>query len=111
MSDDKQPEFRSLSEFYITIFLNKLKILENTNKNMKKNPNKTYMDTAMGPLRDSRAPSWPFGPPTDVPAERIPSPIDLVPSVHVEEIRFIYFYISLAWKPYPCIYIFEVQNY
>lgn len=29
LSDDKQPEFRSLRDFYIIIFLNKLKIVEN----------------------------------------------------------------------------------
>ena len=29
VSEDQQPEFRSLSESYITIFLNKLKIVEN----------------------------------------------------------------------------------
>jgi hypothetical protein len=38
-----------LSEFYIVIFLNKLKILENTKKYMKKNQNKTSMANAMGP--------------------------------------------------------------
>ena len=32
VSDDQQPEFRNLSEFYIIIFLNKLKIVENTEK-------------------------------------------------------------------------------
>jgi hypothetical protein len=30
VSAGQQPEFRSLSEFYIIIFLNKLKIVENT---------------------------------------------------------------------------------
>ena len=35
VADDQQPEFRSLSECYIVIFLNKLKIVENTPK-MKK---------------------------------------------------------------------------
>jgi hypothetical protein len=30
VSDDQQPEFRSLSECCIVIFLNKLKIVENT---------------------------------------------------------------------------------
>jgi hypothetical protein len=29
VSEDQQPEFRSLSESYIIIFLNKLKIVEN----------------------------------------------------------------------------------
>jgi hypothetical protein len=33
VSDDQQPEFRSLSEFYIIIFLNKLKIVEKTPQN------------------------------------------------------------------------------
>ena len=32
LSYDQQPEFISLSEFYIIIFLNKLKIVENTAK-------------------------------------------------------------------------------
>jgi hypothetical protein len=40
LSYDQQPEFRSLSEFYIIIFLNKLKIVENTRKKWK-NLNKT----------------------------------------------------------------------
>ena len=37
MSDDQQPEFRSLSEIYIIIFLNtgKLKIVENTKNKIK----------------------------------------------------------------------------
>jgi hypothetical protein len=30
VSDDQQPEFRNLSEFYIIIFLNEVKIVENT---------------------------------------------------------------------------------
>jgi len=44
VSDDQQPEFRSLSEFYIIIFLNKLKIIENTTTKIKKgkNQNKIY---------------------------------------------------------------------
>ena len=45
------------------IFLNKLKIVENTPKKWK-NQNKTSMVKAMGPFRDSQA-----GPQTDVPAE------------------------------------------
>jgi hypothetical protein len=32
VSDDQQPEFRKPSEFYIIIFLNKLKIVENTKR-------------------------------------------------------------------------------
>ena len=56
MSDDQQQEFRNLSEFYIIIFLNKLKIVENT-KN-EKNQNKTAMAKDMGPFRDSQASSW-----------------------------------------------------
>ena len=36
VSDDKQPLFRSLSEFYIIIFLNKLKIVENSPQKMEK---------------------------------------------------------------------------
>jgi hypothetical protein len=48
---------RSLTEIYIIIFLQKLKIFENTPKNMK-NLNKMSMAKAMGPFRDSGAPSW-----------------------------------------------------
>jgi hypothetical protein len=57
LSYDQQPEFRRLSEFYITIFLNKLKIVENTPCKKWKNLNKTSMAKAMGPFRDSQAPS------------------------------------------------------
>ena len=32
MSDDQQPEFRSVGKFYIIIYLNKLKIVENNPK-------------------------------------------------------------------------------
>ena len=53
VSDDQQSEFRSLSKFYINIFLNKLKIVENTPKKQ----NKTPMAKATGPFRDSQAPS------------------------------------------------------
>jgi hypothetical protein len=35
VSDDQQPEFRSLSALYIIIFLNKLKLVENTPTNEK----------------------------------------------------------------------------
>ena len=35
LSYDQQPEFRSLSEFYIIIFLNKLKIVENAGTKIK----------------------------------------------------------------------------
>lgn len=34
VSDDQLPEFRSLSDFYIIIFLKKLKIVENTPRKM-----------------------------------------------------------------------------
>ena len=51
MSDDKQPEFRSLSALYIIIFLNKLKLVENTPTN-EKNKNKMSMAKAMGPFGD-----------------------------------------------------------
>ena len=45
-----------LSEFYVIIFLNKLKIVENT---FLLNQNKTSMvKVMMGPFRDSRTPSW-----------------------------------------------------
>jgi hypothetical protein len=36
VSDDRQPKFRCPSEFYILIFLNKLKIVENIPQKMKK---------------------------------------------------------------------------
>ena len=65
VSDDQQPEFRSLSEFYINIFLNKLKIVENTPKNQ----NKTPMVKAIGPFRDLQAPSWLTGTLVYVPTE------------------------------------------
>jgi hypothetical protein len=56
------------NEFYIIIFLNKLKIVEST----KKNKNKTSMAKDMGPFRDSQALSWLSGPQTDVPAKPRP---------------------------------------
>jgi hypothetical protein len=55
VSDDQQLDFRSLGEFYIVIFLNKLKIVENTPKNEK--------------IKISQAPSWLFVSRIDVPAE------------------------------------------
>ena len=54
-----------LSEFHKIIFLNKLKIVENTIKKKNKK-NKTSMAKAMGPSQGS---SWISGPWTDVPAE------------------------------------------
>jgi hypothetical protein len=36
VSDDQQPEFRSLSELYMIILLNKIKIVENTNEKKEK---------------------------------------------------------------------------
>ena len=59
---------RSLTEIYIIIFLQKLIIFENTPKNMK-NLNKMSMAKAMGPFRDSGAPSWLSVTQTDVPAK------------------------------------------
>jgi len=53
VSDDQQPEFRSRSKSYIIIFLNKLKIVENT-PIKSKNKNKT----SIGPFRDPQASSW-----------------------------------------------------
>jgi len=53
VSDDQQPKFRSLSEFYIIIFLNKLKIVENILHKMIKDQIKTSMAKAIGPFRDS----------------------------------------------------------
>ena len=52
----QQPEFWTLSTFYIINFLNKLNIVENIPKKWKKNQNTKYI--AMGPFRDSQAPSW-----------------------------------------------------
>jgi hypothetical protein len=43
VSDDQQSEFRSLSEFYIIIFLNKLKIVENIPPPKKKAYGKGYV--------------------------------------------------------------------
>jgi hypothetical protein len=54
-----------LSEFYIIIFLNKLKILENTFPLKMK----TSMAKAMGPFRYSQASSWVSGPRIDEPTE------------------------------------------
>ena len=71
LSYDQQPEFRSLSEFYIIIFLNKLKIVENTRKKWK-NLNKTSMAKTMWPFRDSREPSCSPGP---RPMYRLNSPL------------------------------------
>jgi hypothetical protein len=62
---DQQPELKRLSEFYIIIFLNKLKILENTNKNQ----NKTSMAKAIWHFRVLHAPYYVSGPRTDVPTE------------------------------------------
>ena len=56
---------RSLSESYIIILLNKLKIVEKYQKIQ----NKMSMTKAMGPSRDSQAPSWLSRPWTDVLAE------------------------------------------
>ena len=59
VGDDQQPEFRSISEFYIIIFLNKLKIVENIpppSPKMNKNLIKSSVAKAMGPFKDSRVP-------------------------------------------------------
>ena len=52
-TDDQQPEFRC--EFYIIIFLNKLKIVENNHqkKRRRKNHNKTSIAKAMRSFRES----------------------------------------------------------
>ena len=53
VSDDQQPQFRSLSEFYVIIFVNKLNIVENTpppSKKIKKNKNETLMAKVTGPF-------------------------------------------------------------
>ena len=56
MSDDQQPEYRCLSEYYIIIFLNKLRIVGNAPPpSNEKNQNKTSMAKAMGLFRDSHA--------------------------------------------------------
>ena len=65
---------RSLSEFYIIIFLNKLKLVENTKKTKykkqnEKKQNKMSMAKVMGPFRNSQSLSWLSEPWTDVPAE------------------------------------------
>ena len=65
---------RSLSEFYIIFFFNKLKLVENTKKTKhkkqnEKNQNKMSMAKVMRPFRNSQSPSWLSGPRTDVPAE------------------------------------------
>ena len=52
--------------FNIIIFLNKLKIVENTQKKTK---GKYQNKTSIGPFRDSQAPSWLSGLQTDVPTE------------------------------------------
>jgi hypothetical protein len=52
VSDDQQPELRSRNKSYIIIFLNKLKIVENTPiKSKIKNK------TSIGPFRDPQASS------------------------------------------------------
>jgi hypothetical protein len=43
VSDDHKPELRSLNEFYIIIFPNKLKIVKNTKK-WEKNPKLNVYD-------------------------------------------------------------------
>jgi hypothetical protein len=58
------------------LFRNQLKsfiqTVENTPQKGRKNQNKTSMDKAIGPLRDSRAPPWLRGTRSDVPAETVP---------------------------------------
>ena len=56
MSDDQQPEFSNLSEFYIIIFLNKLKTVEIAKKLNEKI--KTKCLWLWRPFRDLQAPSW-----------------------------------------------------
>jgi hypothetical protein len=58
------------------IFLNELKLVENTKKTKskaqkknEKNQNKMTMAKVMGPFKNSQSPSWLSGPRTDVPAE------------------------------------------
>jgi hypothetical protein len=66
VSDDQQPEFRSLSEFYIIIFLNQLKIVElprfQIRERERESQIRTSMVKAMGPYRDSHVPYWFSGP-------------------------------------------------
>jgi hypothetical protein len=49
--DDQQPEFRSLSEFYIINFLHKLKIVENTLK-LRKQSWSALQNFSWGPVYD-----------------------------------------------------------
>ena len=60
---------KSLREFYIIVFLNKLKMVENTHQKYEKNQNKTSVAKSMGPFRDSQAPFWLSVPRTDVATE------------------------------------------
>ena len=61
-----------LSDFFfdMIIFLNKLKIVENT-PIKSKNQNETSMADAMWPFTDSQAPSWFSGSRTNVPTEHL----------------------------------------
>ena len=58
MNDDQQPEFRSLTEFDIVIFLNHLRIVENPPKERENLKIRMAMANAMEPFRDSYSPSW-----------------------------------------------------
>ena len=49
---------KSLSEFYLIIFLNKLEIVENTPNNLKNQKNKASMAKAMRSFRDSQVTFW-----------------------------------------------------
>jgi hypothetical protein len=77
VSDDQQSEFKSLSEFYIIIFLNKLKIVENIPpppKFKKKKKEGLRLRLCGLSFRDSHATSWLSGTRTDVPDDP-PSPL------------------------------------
>jgi hypothetical protein len=72
--EQHKPEFRSLSEFYIIIFLNQLKIDELPSPPQREQLKiRTYMAKAKGSLRDSHDPFWFSELRTDVPTEP-PSP-------------------------------------
>ena len=68
-TDDQQSEFRSVSEFYIINFLNKLKIVENRRKNETIKINVYGYGYAYGALQRLTDPFLDLRAPTDVPAE------------------------------------------
>ena len=69
VNDDQQPEFRGLTELYIVIFLNNLKIVENPPKERENLKIRMLMANAMEPFRDSHSSSWFSGSWIDVSVE------------------------------------------